>query len=86
MQIKIYLFRHLPDTKNNNGELKSCFIPGTDWDASSISSSCVCIDTYHGDDCGIPDAAWYSHFGKKDKTKLRSLLKVRKRHMNNLFC
>ena len=70
----IFIFRSLPDSANDKGELKKCFISGTNWEASSLSAKCECANDYHGDDCGIPDAVWHSHY--KSKERDRSLLRV----------
>lgn len=74
IKFKILLFRPLIDGQDPDGGPKSCFIPGTDWDATVISSSCVCGKDYYGDDCGIPGAVWFSHY--KENKKDRSLLRV----------
>ena len=47
-----------------------CFGAGTDWAASASaaaaaaandsSTTCRCVDGYHGADCGVPDAVWRS--------------------------
>ena len=72
--LRISISRELPDSADDTGALKNCFISGTDWEASSLSSNCICTEDYHGNDCGIPDAVWHSHYNKKEKE--RNLLRV----------
>lgn len=40
----------------------TCFIEGTDWDATIRNGNCSCLKRWHGEDCGIPDAVWRSIF------------------------
>ena len=49
------------------GAAKTCFVTGTDVPAtmSSNSSKCVCRSDYHGNECGIPSAAWFRSIKKK---------------------
>jgi len=68
-------FRPLLDGQDPDGGPKSCFIPGTDWDSTVVSSKCVCVNDYYGEDCGIPGAVWFSHY--KESKKDRSLLRAR---------
>ena len=75
----VSVFRPLLDGQDPDGGPKSCFIPGTDWDTTVISSKCVCVNDYYGDDCGIPGAVWFSHY--KESKKDRSLLRVSTRYV-----
>jgi len=48
---------------------RECFVEGTDL-KSADQGVCVCMDGYHGDDCGIPDAVFAANF-KKDLSMLK---------------
>ncbi len=64
-------------TKYTFREIKSglkCFIPGTKFELEK--TKCHCHEGYFGKDCGIPEAAWFSHFAKSPHD--RKQLKVRK--------
>ena len=58
-------------TLSNGG--KECFVEGTDFARSESFGGCVCTDSYYGDDCGIPEAAWYGHYKVRDACFVGSL-------------
>ena len=57
----------------SNGQ--KCFIDGTDSiKTPTTAEKCVCTPTYHGQDCGIPEAVWFGHYAT---SKTRKNLRVR---------
>ena len=59
-----------------------CFILGTDSSKlktiTETSDRCPCKPNYFGEDCGIPDAAWFGHYKVHEP-------KTRHRHCNVMF-
>lgn len=64
----------------------TCFTAGTDAEATSrgVSGGCHCLEGYFGEDCGIPEAAWFDTYrNKHPNTKLKQR-KVPRRVINGV--
>ncbi|CAL4085449.1 unnamed protein product, partial [Meganyctiphanes norvegica] len=68
---KIHLYDDTNQYFTNFGNGTICFTKGTDFTKSQSAGfkECFCSNGYHGPDCGIPAAAWFSRFKKSHKRK-----------------